>query len=260
MPEEIQEFKISFKSLMYELQHSRKILEIATRIASQVGLSRDEIKNLQIVASLHDIGMMDIPDHVMFKQGALTHSEYVNIKLHVSRSTELLRSMGFGDKVISSIEAHHESYGGGGYPKGLVGKEIPLGARIIAVADAYNALTSEHSYRPALTSDQAIKTLKEESGTMFDPDIVEALTQASKNQAPIEDLTEGLIENNSFIDLFHVLLAARLTTSQSQARRLLNQSAIEVDGKKVTSNIAPVHDGSIIKVGKRRFVKIVDSD
>ena len=260
IPEEIQEFKISFRSLMNASHHSRKVFEITTRIALQLGLSREEKRNLQIAASLHDIGMIDTPDQIMFKKTALTVSEYTEIKLHLSRSAELLRSIGLADEVISSIEAHHERYDGAGYPRGLRGKQIPLGARIIAVADAYDALTSERPYRPALTSDQAIKTLNEESGTIFDPGIVEALTKALAIQASVEDLAEDWVENISFVDLFRVLLVTRLTTSRSEASRLLKQSAIEVDGKKVTGNIVPLRSGSIIKVGKRRWVRLVDAD
>ena len=260
VPEEIQEFKVSFRSLMDNLRHSRKVLETATRIALQMGLSREKIKNLQIAASLHDIGMIDTPDHIMFKKTALTLSEYAEVKLQLSRSVELLCSIALGDEMVSSIEAHHERYDGGGYPKGLRGKQIPLGARIIAVADAYDALTTERPYRRALTNNEAIKTLNEESGTIFDPTVVEALTKSLAIQAPVEDLTGDWMQNTNFVDLFHVLVATKLTKSRSEARRLLNQNAIEIDGKKVSSNIIPIKSGSIIKVGKRRFAKVINTD
>jgi tyrosyl-tRNA synthetase len=260
IPEEVPEIPLSFKSLMYESLHSRKVFEIATRIASQMGVSSNERRALQIAAALHDIGKMDIPDRVLLKKGALTTSEWTEIKLHVSRSTELLRSLGVSHKIIPNVEAHHEQYDGKGYPRGLSGDQIPLGARIIAVADMYDALTSERPYRRALTNAQALEELREGAGIQFDPAVVEALKQALTVEMSSEDLAQDLAEIGSFADIFHMLLAAKLSKSHEEAKRLLRQNAVEIDGKKVNSNIVSIRNGAIIKVGKLRFAKIVDAD
>jgi len=260
MPEEIPEVRLSFKSLMYESLHSRKVFEVATRIASQMGISLKEKRALQISAALHDVGMMDIPDRILLKSDALTTSELVEIKLHASRGTELLRSLGISHEIISNVEAHHERYDGKGYPRGLSGEQIPLGARIIAVADMYDALTSERPYRRALTSAEALEGLQKGAGIRFDPAVVEALRQALTVEMSLEDLAQDLAEIGSFADLFHMLLAAKLSKSREEAKRLLRQNAVRIDGKKVNSNIVSIHNGAIIKVGKRRFAKIVNAD
>jgi len=260
IPEEIPEIRLSFKSLMYESLHSRKVFEIATRIASQMGISSGDRRALQIAAALHDIGKMDIPDRVLLKKGPLTTSEWTEIKLHVSRSTELLRSLGVSQEIIPNVEAHHEQYDGKGYPRGLSGDQIPLGARIIAVADMYDALTSERPYRPALTNTEALEELQEGAGIQFDPAVVKALKQALIVEMSSEDLAQDLAEIGSFADIFHMLLAAKLSKSHEEAKRLLRQNAVQIDGKKVNSNIVSIRNGVIIKVGKLRFAKIVDAD
>lgn len=260
MPEEIPEVRLSFKSLMYESLHSRKVFEIVTRIASQMGISSEEKRTMQIAAALHDIGRMDIPDRIQLKKDALTTSEWTEIKLHVSRSAELLRSLGICDEITSNVEAHHERYDGKGYPRGLSGEQIPLGARIIAVADTYNALTSERPYRRALTNAEALEELQEGAGTQFDPAVVKALKEALTVEMSFEDLAQDLAEIGSFADIFHMLLAAKLSKSHEEAKRLLRQNAVQIDGKKVTSNIVSMRNGAVIKVGKLRFAKIVDAD
>jgi hypothetical protein len=260
MPEEIPEVRLSFKSLMYESLHSRKVFEVATGIASQMSMSAKGKRALQISAALHDVGIMDTPDRILLKSDALTTSELAEIKLHVSRGTELLRSLCISNEIISNVEAHHERYDGKGYPRGLGGKQIPLGARIIAVADVYDALTSERPYRRAFTSAEALEELQRGAGIQFDPLVVEALRQALTVEMSVEDLAQDLVKIGGFADLFHILLAAKLSKSREEAKRLLRQNAIRIDGKKASGNIVSIHNGAIIKVGKRRFAKIVDAD
>jgi len=260
IPEEIPEVRLSFKSLMYQSLHSRKVFEVATRIASQMGKSVKEKRAVQISAALHDIGMMDISDRILSKSDALTTSELVEIKLHVSRGTELLRSLGISNEIISNVEAHHERYDGNGYPRGLSHEQIPLGARIIAVADMYDALTSDRPYRRALTSAEALEELQQGAGIQFDPLVVGALKQALTLEMSDGDLAQDLVNIGSFADLFHILLAAKLSKSREDVKRLLRQNAVRIDGKKVSGNIVSIHNGAVIKVGKRRFAKIVDAD
>ena len=155
---------------------------------------------------------------------------------------------------------HHERYDGKGYPRGLSDEQIPLGARIIAVADTYDALTSERPYRRALTNAEALEELQEGAGIQFDPTVVEALRQVLTVEMPVEDLAEDLAEIGGFADLSHVLLAAKLSKSREEAKRLLSQNAVGINGKKVNSNIASIQDGTIIKVGKRHFAKIINAD
>jgi tyrosyl-tRNA synthetase len=260
IPEEVPEVRLSFKSLMYESLHSRKVFEIATRIASQISISSEEKRALQIAAALHDLGMIDIPDRIRLKKDALTTSEWTEIKLHVSRSAELLRSLGISHEIISNVEAHHERYDGKGYPRGLSAEQIPLGARIIAVADMYDALTSERPYRRALTNAEALEELQKDAAIQFDPAVVEALREALIVEMSPEYLAQDLAEIGGFADLFHMLLATKLSKSHEEAKRLLRQNAVEIDGKKINSNIVSIRNGAIIKVGKRRFAKIINAD
>ena len=162
----------------YTRGHSERVAQLARQIAFEMGFSQEEIKKIESAARLHDLGKIGIPDGILLKPSAITPSERAEIQLHPTKTVELLRFLGFMDGVLPIIEGHHERYNGGGYPSGLRGEEAPLGARILAVADAYDAMTSDRPYRAAMTSEEAIETLKQGAGTQWDPAVVEAFLRA----------------------------------------------------------------------------------
>jgi len=145
-----------------------------------MGLGADEIEKLRIGALLHDIGKIGIDGAILNKAGRLTDEEFEIIKGHPDIAANILSSLEFLTEVVPLVRHHHEHYAGGGYPLGIAGEEIPLGARIIAVADAFNAMTSDRPYRASLAHDAAIRELIKHSGTQFDPEVVRAFLRVAE--------------------------------------------------------------------------------
>lgn len=143
-----------------------------------MNLSQEEREMLDIAARLHDIGKLAIRDEILLKPSVLTPSERAEVQRHPAKAVEILRFLDFLKDVLPNIEHHHEHYDGKGYPSSLKGEQIPLGARILAVADAYDALTSERPYRPAMSNGQVMETLKQGAGSQWDPIVVEAFLSA----------------------------------------------------------------------------------
>ncbi|MFQ5925751.1 MAG: HD-GYP domain-containing protein, partial [Dehalococcoidia bacterium] len=166
----------------YTRGHSERVAQISRQLAFEMGLSQEAMRQIETAARLHDLGKIGIPDGILLKPSAITPSERVEIQLHPTRAVDLLRHLGFLDGTLPMVEHHHERYNGGGYPNSLHGEETPLGARILAVADAYDAMTSARPYRPAMTNEQAVAILKEGSGSQWDPDVVEAFLHAFGNK------------------------------------------------------------------------------
>jgi len=157
----------------YTHGHSRRVAAYAVDIAKALGMNDTQVGDLEIAALLHDIGKIGIRDSILCKPGRLTKDEYEIIKTHPVISGKILEPVDFLKGLIPVIRYHHERYDGNGYPDGLKGEDIPLGARIIAVADTFDAMTSDRAYRRGLPPDIAKKELVENSGTQFDPRLVE---------------------------------------------------------------------------------------
>jgi putative nucleotidyltransferase with HDIG domain len=164
----------------YTYGHSSEVTEHTIAIARKMGLSEDETEKLRIGALLHDIGKIGIDGAILNKSGRLTEEEFEIIKRHPDIAANILGSLEFLAEVVPLVRHHHEHYGGGGYPMGLSGQEIPLGARIIAVADAFNAMTSDRPYRASLAREVAIQELIKHSGTQFDPEVVRAFLRVAE--------------------------------------------------------------------------------
>lgn len=158
--------------------HSEKVTEYAMGICNELGVSRDYCEMIRVASLLHDYGKIGVPDVILKKEGKLTEAEYKTVKTHASKTREILEQIHFEGvyrEVPKIAGSHHEKVDGSGYPQGLKGREIPLGSKIIAVADYFEAITAKRHYRDPMKRGEAFRILREESGTYFDEKIVEAL-------------------------------------------------------------------------------------
>jgi HD-GYP domain-containing protein (c-di-GMP phosphodiesterase class II) len=159
----------------YTAGHSNRVSEYSVAIATAMELSPERIETINVGAKLHDIGKIGIPDAVLQKPGRLTAEEYELIKQHPRIGKRILEKMGRFQTYLPIVELHHENHDGSGYPHGLKGDEIPLEARIVHVADVYDAISSDRAYRKSMSMQRVLETLKEGAGSQFDPNVVEAL-------------------------------------------------------------------------------------
>ncbi|MCL6447183.1 MAG: HD-GYP domain-containing protein [Armatimonadetes bacterium] len=153
--------------------HSLRVTRYALRIALRMALPRGLLEQLRVAALLHDIGKISVRDDILFKPGPLTAGEFACIRRHPAMGAKILGNHEELKAVTPLVLHHHERWDGKGYPDGLQGEEIPLGARIIAVADAFEAMTAHRPYRRALSRDEAVRELIKNAGTQFDSRIVE---------------------------------------------------------------------------------------
>lgn len=153
--------------------HSKTLVNYAERMAEKLGCSAAEVQTIGLAALLHDIGKIGIPDEVLQKSGALNEKEWNLMRRHPEIGAEIVLSVSRLSQVAAIIRSHHEHYDGTGYPLGLKGKWILLGARILTVVDAYDAMTSGRVYRPGRTYEEAIEEIKKCAGTHFDPELVD---------------------------------------------------------------------------------------
>ncbi|RZB35853.1 MAG: hypothetical protein SRB2_02651 [Desulfobacteraceae bacterium Eth-SRB2] len=164
----------------YTKQHSANVSAYAMSIAKAYGCSQDEIAKLNVSGNLHDIGKIGIPDSIILKPGRLTDEEYEIIKKHPVIGSNIIGHFGMWTDEQSIIRHHHERFDGKGYPDGLKGEEIPFLARILSVADVYDALTTDRSYRRKMPDHVAVKIIRENAGTQFDPKIVNIFLELQK--------------------------------------------------------------------------------
>jgi putative two-component system response regulator len=180
----------------YTGEHSNMMVDLAELLAQRLGLSETEITGIKLGALLHDVGKIGIPEDILRKPGRLTEEEMSIMRRHVDYGDEALEGLPHMETVRSVVKSHHEWWNGGGYPSGLYGERIPLGARIVAVVDAYDAMTSDRPYRPHLVEEVAIARLRAGVGTQFEPMIVEHLANCLVDYNPIQPRTMNL----SFLD------------------------------------------------------------
>ena len=167
----------------YTGSHSTRVAELSAWITHRLGLDREQIELTRLAASLHDLGKLAIPEEILQKPGPLSDPERLVLQRHPEIGHRMLESLGV-DPVAEWVLHHHERWDGTGYPDRLRGEEIPLGARIIFVADAYDAMTSDRAYRGRLTPREAIEELERCSGTQFDPEIVAAFARELADRTP----------------------------------------------------------------------------
>ncbi len=154
--------------------HIRRVQEHSVRLARELGVSdADLIKAVEAASLLHDMGKLAIPEHILNKPGRLTPAEFEIMKTHAAMGAEILAAVDFPYPVVPIVRHHHENWDGSGYPDGLSGTDIPLGARILAVVDCFDALTSDRPYRPRLPDTEALQILSDRRGNMYDPLVVD---------------------------------------------------------------------------------------
>jgi len=155
----------------YTKQHSARVTEYAEAVARFLGLSEEELDILHVAGYLHDIGKIGIPDHILLKPGKLTEEEFEFVKKHPVIGSNIIGHFDIWAKEQKVIKHHHERWDGKGYPEGLGKEEIPYLARVVSIADAYDALTSDRSYRSRMAAEKALAVIREDSGAQFDPEI-----------------------------------------------------------------------------------------
>jgi putative nucleotidyltransferase with HDIG domain len=165
----------------YTLNHSKNVANYALLLAEELSLPSDEIESIYYGAMFHDIGKIGIPLSILCKEGELSPEEYELIKSHPLRGVAILEQFSDFRGIIEIVRHHHERFDGSGYPAGLAGKSIPFGARLVAVVDAYDAITTNRSYRNAQVKQQAIGLIQHDTPAQFDPEIVEAFVRMAKN-------------------------------------------------------------------------------
>lgn len=158
----------------YTEEHSRRVTDEAVRLAENLGCTQKEIESIRIASVLHDVGKIAVPDSILLKEGKLTEEECMIIKNHPTIGENILKPITLLADERKIVQCHHERWDGKGYPLGLKGEEIPLLARVMAVVDAFDAMTNNRTYRPAMPKEEAIAELIANKSTQFDPDIVDA--------------------------------------------------------------------------------------
>lgn len=174
----------------YTRGHSNRVAQCSVAIGKKLGMSEKELKNIDYMALLHDIGKIGVPDNILNKPFSLTEDEYAVMKKHPTKGYDILKNFSAIPDLHYGILYHHERYDGKGYPGGLKGEEIPFQARIIAIADTYDAMTSDRAYRKALPLDVVIDEFVENRGIQFDPQLVDVFLEMIKDGFSLSDVRE----------------------------------------------------------------------
>jgi putative nucleotidyltransferase with HDIG domain len=172
--------------------HIRRVQQYAVNLAKRVGISdQAQIRAIEAASLLHDMGKLAVPEYILNKPGKLTPAEFEKMKLHASVGADILSAIDFPYPVVPIVRHHHENWDGTGYPDGLKGSDIPIGARILSVVDCFDALTSDRPYRPRLPDSEAIKILLDRRGSMYDPLVVDTFISVHQEIAPAPDSAES---------------------------------------------------------------------
>lgn len=210
--------------------HSQRVAAYTVRLAREIGIDgQTELEQLKRAALLHDIGKANIPDQILLKPGRLTEQEWRIVRSHPVMGYRMLRRIPFLEKAAELAYCHHERWDGTGYPRGLEGEEIPLGARLFAVADVFDALTSDRPYRTALDFDQATAEIARGRGTHFDPMVVDAFLRV-----PVDEWVRirRNLAGSPAGDAGHKLDARPAGDDPVEKRGRLADGGLEVEGVK----------------------------
>ncbi|MEI5908297.1 HD domain-containing phosphohydrolase [Bacillus spongiae] len=170
----------------YTWNHSRRVQNLSMKIGRKIGMNKSKLHNLFLAAGLHDIGKINIPEEILNKPSKLTDEEFDIIKKHTIDGAEMVRATYYED-ISSIIEQHHERVNGSGYPFGLKGDQTKIEAKIIAVADSFDAMTDDRAYRTAFSKEYAINEIKEMAGQLYDPDVVKAFEQVMMEENMLDN-------------------------------------------------------------------------
>jgi HD-GYP domain-containing protein (c-di-GMP phosphodiesterase class II) len=181
----------------YTARHSEKVAGYAVGLARALGLPEADCERIHLAGLLHDVGKVALERSILHKPGRLTDDEWQQVREHPARSAHIIGAVSRFSAFVPGARHHHERFDGRGYPDGLAAEAIPLDARILAVADAYDAMTSDRSYRPALGHDEAIGRLRADAGTQFDPECVRAF--AALDLAP-----DGAVPDEPLVPLLNL--------------------------------------------------------
>jgi len=173
----------------YTAGHSRRVTEIALALGNELGLSEGEVEDLRWGSLLHDVGKIAVDQFIQNKPGALTEEEYEHIMIHPHVGTGIVGPV-VNQKVVEIIEHHHDHYDGSGLNQATEGSDIPLGAMILAVADAFDAMTSDRSYRPAMSVEEALDEIRRCTGKQFDPEVAGAFLRMMSQKSGVPRLAE----------------------------------------------------------------------
>jgi len=200
--------------------HIRRVQQQAIELARHIGVNDEKLlKAIEAAALLHDMGKLAVPEYILNKPGRLTHAEFDKMKLHASIGADILSAIDFPYPVVPIVRHHHENWDGTGYPSGIKGTDIPIGARILSVVDCFDALTSDRPYRPRLSDTDALAILTQRRGSMYDPIIVDAFMVMHGS---------GSIQPVGFIQSSHLLKAishSRKQTTLEQSGSLTNMAS-----------------------------------
>jgi putative nucleotidyltransferase with HDIG domain len=177
--------------------HSKRVAILATLLAKRLGFSDQNVEKLRLAGILHDIGKIGIREACLNKPGKLSDDEYSEVKAHPLISERILKPIDELQEILPEIIHHHERYDGNGYPYGLRCEEIPLKARILAMADCFDAMTSDRPYRAALTTDEAMEEVRKNTGKQFDPQLVSVFCEMRKEIVSLRDQDNGNVEFES---------------------------------------------------------------
>jgi len=169
----------------YTSGHSQRVSNLSVAIARELNLPQSQINELRLAGLLHDIGKIGVRESVLNKPGRLTRKEFAMVKRHPEIGEHILRPIVDSADILEAVRNHHEHYNGSGYPDGLKNNEIPLAARILAVSDAYAAMTSERPYRKSMSADAALDEIARHKGTQFDPEIADTFTRIKESRISI---------------------------------------------------------------------------
>jgi putative nucleotidyltransferase with HDIG domain len=182
--------------------HIRRVQLYAVGLAKHVGVTDDKLlKAIEAAALLHDMGKLAVPEHILNKPGKLTPAEFEKMKLHAGVGADILSAIDFPYPVVPIVRHHHENWDGTGYPTGISGTDIPIGARILSVVDCFDALTSDRPYRPKLSDREALDILLERRGTMYDPLVVDTFVRVHKQISPEQTGTNIAVSKGALTEI-----------------------------------------------------------
>ena len=165
----------------YTFNHSNNVAEFASILAKELKLDAEHVEIIRQAGLLHDIGKISTPEAILTKQSRLTPEEYAVIQQHVDASISMIKYLPSLDYVIPSVLGHHERWDGKGYPRGLAGSQIPLGARCLCLADSFDAMMSRRSYKEPMAVEDAVAEIRRNLGTQFDPQLGQVFVQLVEN-------------------------------------------------------------------------------